>query len=201
MKKPQKPKIRKTVDRPRMEAAVREFLLAAGIDLQLADLLETPQRVTDAWADEFLAGYQSTARQALSERFSVDRSSDRSLVVVTDIRFRSMCPHHLLPYSGHVHLAYLPKGEIVGFGRLSALIDVFAHRLILQEQLAVQIVDALMTELNCAGAACAIDAEQSCFRLRGQEQHEAVTHSDAYAGVLSDGDLRREFWLRIGARR
>lgn len=186
------------VDRAAMKRAVADFLRAAGLDAKTdPNLRETPERVTAAWADEFLTGYAQTAAGALSDRFPVSRQADKELVVVTNLHFRSMCPHHLMPYSGVAHLAYVPKKEVVGFGRLAALIDVFAHRLVLQEELARQIAHALMTQLNSAGAACLIRAEQTCFRLRGEEQHEAVTFSEAYEGVLKKQALRAELWARL----
>jgi len=181
-----------------MQRAVGEFLKAAGIDLNDPNLLETPRRVADAWADEFLSGYRKTAAGALDERFPLSAPSDGELVVVTNLHFRSMCPHHLLPYSGKAHLAYVPGREVVGFGRLSTLVDTFAHRLVLQEELARQVARALMDELASQGAACLIEASQTCFRLRGEEQHEAVTHSEAYEGVLKEPVLRAELWRRLG---
>ena len=189
------------VDRAAMKRAVADFLRAAGLDAKTdPNLRETPERVTAAWADEFLTGYAQTAAGALSDRFPVSRQADKELVVVTNLHFRSMCPHHLMPYSGVAHLAYVPKKEVVGFGRLAALIDVFAHRLVLQEELARQIAHALMTELNSAGAACLIRAEQTCFRLRGEEQHAAVTFSEAYEGALKKKALRAELWARLEKR-
>ena len=185
------------VDRPAMERAVTDFLTAAGLDLKEPNLRETARRVTEAWAEEFLTGYAQTAQEALADRFPVSKKSDRELVVVTHLHFRSMCPHHLMPYSGTAHLAYVPGDEVVGFGRLSALIDVFAHRLVLQEELARQIAVALQDELGAQGAACLIRAEQTCFRLRGEEQHGAVTWSEAYGGVLREKALRAELWQRI----
>lgn len=186
------------VDRAAMKRAVADFLRAAGLDAKTdPNLRETPDRVTAAWADEFLTGYTQTAAGALSDRFPVSRQADRELVVVTNLHFRSMCPHHLMPYSGVAHLAYVPTKEVVGFGRLAALIDVFAHRLVLQEELARQVAHALMTELKSAGAACLIRAEQTCFRLRGEEQHAAVTFSEAYEGALKKKTLRSELWARL----
>jgi GTP cyclohydrolase IA len=184
-------------DRAAMKRAIADFLRAAGLDTSDQNLRETPERVTAAWVDEFLAGYGQTAAEALADRFEVSTKSERELVVVTNLHFRSMCPHHLLPYSGIAHLAYVPGEEVVGFGRLSALIDVFAHRLILQEELARQIARALSEELHVEGAACVISAEQTCFRLRGEEQHQAVTWSEAYEGVLKDKALRAELWQRL----
>ncbi len=182
-----------------MKRAVADFLRAAGLDADDANLRQTPERVTAAWADEFLAGYAQTPAGALSDRFPVSRKGDGELVVVSDLHFRSMCPHHLMPYSGVAHLAYLPKREVVGFGRLSALVDVFAHRLVLQEELAQQVARALMTELDAGGAACLIRAEQTCFRLRGEEQHRAVTFSEAYEGALKKPALRAELWARLSS--
>ncbi len=180
-----------------MERAVADFIRAAGLDARDANLRQTPQRVAEAWAEEFLAGYGQTASDALADRFPVSKKSERELVVVTDLHFRSMCPHHLMPYSGVAHLAYVPGKEVVGFGRLAALIDVFAHRLVLQEELSRQVALALQDELGTQGAACLIRAEQTCFRLRGEEQHAAVTYSEAYEGVLKEKALRAELWHRI----
>lgn len=190
---------RRKVNRAGMKRAVADFLSAAGLDLRDPNLRDTPTRVTDAWADEFLAGYGQSAAGALADRFEVSQSSERELVVVTGLHFRSMCPHHLLPYAGTAHLAYVPGREVVGFGRLAAVIDVFAHRLILQEELARQVARSLMEELGSQGAACVIRAEQTCFRLRGEEQHAAVTWSEAYEGALKEPALRAEFWQRLDA--
>ncbi len=181
-----------------MKKAIAAFLDAAGLDPRDPNLTQTPQRVTEAWVTEFLSGYQQTAAAALADRFPVSVPSDRELVIVSNLHFRSMCPHHLLPYSGTVHLAYVPGDEVVGFGRLSALVDVFAHRLILQEELARQVARALMSELGSRGAACIIEAEQTCFRLRGEEQHDAITHAEAYEGQLRQKALRAELWQRLG---
>lgn len=181
-----------------MADAVAKFLRASGLELDDPNLKETPERVTQAWADEFLSGYQASAKQVLAERFPVSTASKRELVVVTDIAFRSMCPHHLLPFSGRAHVAYLPGKSVVGFGRLSALVDVFAHRLILQEELARQVARALAVELKSPATACVLEAEQTCLRLRGGHQRDAVTHAEAYEGLLEkDSALRRELWARI----
>lgn len=188
-------------NRPAMERAVRDFLVAAGLDPKDANLKETPQRVTAAWADEFLDGYGREAAEVLAERFPVSAGSAHEVVVVTDLWYRSMCPHHLLPYSGRAHLAYVPGKSVIGFGRLGALVDVFAHRLVLQEELARQVATALMKELGSLGAACVLEAEQTCLRLRGGEQCDAVTHAEAYEGVLRKPALRAELWARLGTRR
>lgn len=187
-------------DRQAMARAVDDFLRAAGLDLRDSNLSDTAARVTEAWADEFLDGYRTTPEEALGERYPAPKGSKGELVVVTGLRFHSMCPHHLLPYEGTAHVAYAPDREVVGFGRLGALVDCFAHRLILQEDLARNVASALVGVLGSSAAACVIEAKQGCLRLRGDEQNTAVTHSEAYEGRLrTDENLRRELWFRIGA--
>ncbi len=184
-----------------MRRAVKDFLAAAGLDRADPNLAQTPARVTEAWADEFLDGYAKSPAEILGERFEVSKASQRELVVVTGLHFRSMCPHHLLPYTGRATVAYLPGKSVVGFGRLAALVDLFAHRLILQEELARQVAVALKVHLGSPATACVLEAEQMCLRLRGGHQREAVTHAEAYEGKLRrDSALRRELWARIGRK-
>ena len=185
-----------------MARAVEAFLRAAGLSLDDENLHGTPKRVAEAWGREFLDGYAITPEEALGATFTSPRGTSRELVVVTDLRFHSMCPHHLLPVTGRAHVAYVPGDRMAGFGRLSALVDCFAHRLILQEELARQVASSLARVLRSSGTACIIEAEQSCLRLRGGRQHDAITHAEAYEGSLrEDGALRRELWTRLGARR
>ena len=137
-----------------MAAAVKDFLRAAGLPLTDPNLLETPERVAEAWVNEFLDGYALTAEEALGEAFPAPPDSSGELVVVTDLRFNSMCPHHLLPYEGVAHVAYVPRQQVVGFGRLSTLVDCFAHRLILQEDLAREVAGSLARVLGSPATAC-----------------------------------------------
>jgi GTP cyclohydrolase IA len=189
-------------DRAAMTAAVREFLRAAGLPLKDPNLVGTPERVAEAWVTEFLDGYERTPEEALGETFPAPPDSSGEMVVVTDLRFHSMCPHHLLPFEGRAHVAYMPAKRVVGFGRLSALVDCFAHRLILQEDLAREVASALARVLGSPATACIIEAEQSCLRLRGDKQRDARTHAEAYEGRLrKDMHLRRELWARLGGRR
>ncbi len=185
-----------------MRRAVGDFLAAAGLDLTDPNLEQTPERVTEAWVNEFLDGYGRTPEEALGETYPAPEGSSGELVVVTDLRFHSMCPHHLLPWSGRAHVAYEPSKRVVGFGRLSALLDCFAHRLILQEELARQVASAMAEVLQSPATACIIEAEQTCLRNRGDLQRDARTHAEAYEGKLRlDRDLRRELWARIGTAR
>jgi len=190
-------------DRVAMATAIQDFLRAAGLPLESdPNLLGTPERVAEAWATEFLDGYGRTAEQALGETFPAPPDSSGELVVVTDLRFQSMCPHHLLPFEGRAHVAYVPRTRVVGFGRLGALVDCFAHRLILQEDLAREVASSLARVLKSPATACIIEAEQACLRIRGDRQRDARTHVEAYEGQLrKDGALRRELWARLSTMR
>ncbi len=193
----------KKPDRARMERAIADFLDAMGLDRRDPNLKATPQRVAEAWLEEFIDGYARTPSKELGERFPAGKTSKRQLVVVTQLRFHSMCPHHLLPYTGIAHLAYLPGREVVGFGRLNAILETFSHRLTLQEEIARNVARALAEALESPATACILQAEQTCLRLRGGHQRDAVTHAEAYEGLLKrDAGLRSELWARIagGAR-
>jgi GTP cyclohydrolase I len=194
--------VRATPDLEAMAAAVRDFLRASGLPSGDPNLVDTPRRVAEAWAGEFLDGYAMTPEEALGETFPAPPESSGELVVVTDLRFHSMCPHHLLPYEGVAHVAYVPSRRVVGFGRLSTLLDCFAHRLILQEELAREVARSLARVVGSPATACILEARQLCMRIRGDQQRDAVTHAEAYEGRLRrDGALRRELWARLGARR
>jgi GTP cyclohydrolase I len=185
-----------------MKRAVADFLSAAGLDVTSAELAETPARVAVAWASGFLDGYARTPKEALAETYPAPKGSRGELVVVTGLHFHSMCPHHLLPVEGRATLAYVPGRRVVGFGRLGALLDTLAHRLVLQETLAREVAHALARELGSPATACVLEAHQACLRVRGEEQSDAVTHAEAYTGALrKEGPLRRELWVRIASSR
>ncbi len=185
-----------------MRQAVRAFLKASGLSLDDPNLRETPERVADAWATELIDGYGQSPADILSERFPAPRNGSQEMVVVTGLRFHSICPHHLLPYEGRAHVAYVPNEAVVGFGRLAALLDCFAHRLILQEDLAREVARALAGELGSPATACILEAKQACLRIRGDRQRDAITHVEAYEGRLKKSSaLRKELWSRIGGRR
>ncbi len=182
-----------------MERAIAEFLSAAGLDLSGADFKDTPALVRQAWVEEFLAGYRVDPSDVLSDTFPVDRASKNQMIVVSQLEFHSMCPHHLLPYSGRATVAYIPHKKLVGFGRIPAMLNVWARRLILQEALADGVTQTMMEALGARGAACVLTAEQACMRVRGGAQHAAVAETVSYRGVFeTDASLRSELWARIG---
>ena len=186
-----------------MAAAVSDFLRAAGLPLT-GELKRTPERVAQLWAEEFLDGYRLDAAAVLGE---LHRSPNAGLVCVTGIEFQSACPHHLLPYRGLCHLAYLPQsgaeGRVAGFSRLAGLVDALAHRLVLQETLCEEIARTLLTAAGARGAACVLEAEQACLSCRNGRKAQARTRTSAYLGELGGRpELRQELRAAIlaGAR-
>lgn len=185
-----------------MRDAIARFLGAAGLDLSDRHLRETPDRVASTWAEEYLGGYREDPKQILRELYPAPAGSGGELVVLSDLRFHSMCPHHLLPYQGRAHLAYMPGRFVVGFGKLTALLECFAHRLILQEDLARLVAREMAEGLKSPATACLVEAEQSCMRARGECQRDSRVFSEAYEGRLrTDRQLRRSLWLRLGSAR
>jgi len=189
-------------DREKMAEGVRLFLEGCGVDLSDPNVRETPERVARAWAEEFLDGYDKNAREVLGDFYEERKPAADEMVVVTSIDFQSMCPHHLLPYRGVAHVAYLPSGRIVGFSRLARLVDALGHRLILQETLAREVAEAIRRELDSDGAAVLLEAEQTCMTLRGERRAQARALTEAFTGAFAErADLRERFVRRIGVAR
>jgi GTP cyclohydrolase IA len=174
--------------------AVARFLDALGLPPAVrgaADLADTPRRVAEAWLEDLVDGYGREPAEILAESLP---SEGRDLVAVTGIDFHSVCPHHLLPSRGVAHVGYVPGGKVVGFGQIVKLVDALAHRLVLEEDLARQIADALVLHLGARGAACLLEAEQLCMTVRGEKRARARAHAEAWAGTLArDGAARRRF--------
>jgi GTP cyclohydrolase IA len=168
------------VDLPRLERAVREILIAVGEDPDREGLVQTPNRVARAYA-EMLGGLKSDPRQYLRTVFT-ERYDE--VVLLRDIEFHSMCEHHLLPFTGRAHVAYLPDGKVVGLSKLARLVDGFAHRPQVQERLTTQIADAMMEELNPMGAACVIEATHTCMTIRGAHKPGSVMVTSALRGIF-----------------
>lgn len=184
-------------NQPALQRAVREFLRATGADPASKDIAETPRLVAQAWATEFLDGYGRDPKEALSDLIPVPRGQRQEMVVVTGLIFRSVCPHHLLPWSGTASIAYVPGRSLLGFGRFSTLLDILGHRLVLQETLAQEVVQHVMKGLGARGAACVLRGEHMCMRLRGGGQRHAVTWAESYAGVFQkNAALRDSFTAR-----
>jgi GTP cyclohydrolase I len=185
------------VDAPRIEAAVREILLAVGEDPQREGLLNTPSRVARAYAEMF-AGLHENPREHLRTVFSADYDE---VVLLRDIPFASMCEHHLLPFQGRAHVAYLPKGRVVGLSKLARLVEGYARRPQIQEQMTKQICEALMEELAPQGAAVVVEATHSCMTLRGVKKTGSTMITSCLLGVFrSDARTRSEVLALISPR-
>jgi len=184
----------------RAAKAVASFLDALGLPPEVRrhpDVAGTPRRVAEAFLGEMVDGYRSDPAAILADGMSRARGD---LVAVTGIDFHAVCPHHLLPYHGLAHVAYVPTGRVVGFGQLARLIDCFAHRLVIEEELARNVADALMRHLGARGAACLLDAEQLCLTVRGERRRGARAHAQCFRGQLeSDRGLRARFLQLVAA--
>ena len=177
-----------SVDRPRIEAAVREILAAIGEDPDRDGLVETPARVARMYAEVF-EGLDQDAREPLSTTFDIHH---QELVLVRDIAFHSMCEHHLLPFHGMAHVGYIPGGgAVTALSKLARLVHVYARRPQVQERLTFQIADALMDELGAAGAIVVIEAEHMCMSMRGVRAAGARTITSAVRGMLRDNPSTR----------
>ncbi|MCB9732781.1 MAG: GTP cyclohydrolase I FolE [Deltaproteobacteria bacterium] len=180
------------VDLPRIEAAVREILAAVGEDPDREGLLDTPARVARAYRDLF-AGLREDPGVHLARQFEHETGGDDA-VVLRNIEFSSTCEHHLLPFLGRAHVAYLPAdGRVTGLSKLARTVDVFARRPQLQERLTSQIADALMGHLGARGAAVVVEGEHLCMRSRGARKRDAMMVTTALRGVYRDDKaLRKE---------
>lgn len=181
---------RPSPDRRRMAEGIRLFLQGLGVDPSHPDLVDTPERVADAWSLELVDGYGKDPAALLAESSPV---VGQGPVFVTHLHFVSVCPHHLLPFEGVAHVGYLPGSRLVGLSKLSRLVDCFAHRLTLQEELASQITHALETGLGAQGAGCVLVARHSCMAQRGVHQTDARVITMAWSGEF----LRQPAWQEI----
>lgn len=177
------------IDYPRIEAAVKEILLAVGEDPERDGLLATPARVAKAYA-ETLAGYSMDPASYLDKQFDVDHGE---MVLVKDIPFASTCEHHMLPFIGKAHIAYIPgpDGKVCGLSKLARLVDGYARRLQVQERLSQQVADALIERLGACGAMVVIEAEHLCMTVRGVRKPGSSTTTSSVRGIMQDSAATR----------
>jgi len=179
------------VDETRVRAAVAELLDAIGEDPGRDGLIDTPRRVAEMYTELF-SGLESDPARHL--RVTFDAGHDE-MVMVRDIPFTSLCEHHLVPFMGHAHLAYIPgpSGRITGLSKLARLVEGFARRLQVQERLTVQIADALVAELEPRGALVVIEAEHLCMSMRGVRKPGTSTVTSSVRGTFrTDAATRAE---------
>jgi GTP cyclohydrolase IA len=174
-----------------MERVFGELLDAVGEDRERQGLLKTPGRAARSF--EFLtAGYRQTVEEVVNN--AIFDSDASEIVMVKDIELYSMCEHHLLPFIGRAHVAYIPNGKVIGLSKVARIVDVFARRLQIQEQLTTQIADAIMRSLQPSGVAVVIEAKHLCMMMRGVEKQNSVMKTSCLLGTFKeDARTRGEF--------
>ena len=170
----------KTIDNERIEKAVKEILLAVGEDINREGLRKTPERVARMY-NELLEGMHKDPKEHLRSVFT---ETYEEIVLLRGIPFYSICEHHLLPFIGSAHVAYLPKGKILGVSKLARIVDNFAHRLQAQERLTYQIADFIMNSLKPQGVAVVLEASHSCTTIRGIKKPGSVMVTSALRGIF-----------------
>lgn len=191
------------VDAERIQRAVHEILLAIGEDPTRPGLERTPQRVAEAYAD-FFGGLDVDPLSHLADTVPIGATdagvpATSDAVILRDLAFRSVCEHHLLPFVGTAHVAYLPGDRVVGLGRIPAVVDTLARRPQLQERLAEEIADTLVAGLDPKGVLVVLDAQHRCVTTRGSRQERSSTVTIASRGALSEPAARSEIITLIGA--
>ena len=191
------------VDAERIQRAVREILLAIGEDPSRPGLDRTPQRVAEAYAD-FFGGLDVDPLIHLAETVPIGATeagvpATSDAVILRNLSFRSVCEHHLLPFVGTAHVAYLPRDRVVGLGRIPAVVDTLAHRPQLQERLAEEIADTLEAGLEPKGVLVVLDAQHRCVTTRGARQEHSSTVTIASRGALAEPAARAEIIALIGS--
>jgi GTP cyclohydrolase I len=182
---------------PALREFTRSLLVELGEDPQRIGLLRTPHRVARAWED-LTSGYRMDIEAVLNGAIFEERYDE--MVVVKDIDFFSMCEHHLLPFFGRAHIAYIPNGRIVGLSKLPRIVEVFARRLQVQERMTRQIADTIQQYLDAAGVAVVCEARHMCMMMRGVEKQNSVTTTSAMLGTFKQPTTRAEFMTIIGTR-
>jgi GTP cyclohydrolase I len=180
------------VTRPEIESAVRDLLDAVGEDSSRDGLQRTPERVARMY-DELLAGYRVDPDGMINDAiFDVEYDE---MVLVRDIEFYSLCEHHMLPFIGKAHVAYLPKGKVIGLSKIPRVVDLFARRLQVQERLTTQIADFLETALHPHGVAVVVEGLHLCSMMRGVKKANARMVTSALCGAFSENDNTRQEFL------
>jgi len=168
------------VDIERIEKAVRDILIAVGEDTEREGIKATPARVARMYA-ELLAGMQEDPKQNLRSVFEEDYDE---IVLLRDVPFYSICEHHLMPFIGSAHIAYLPSGTVLGVSKLARIVDCFAHRLQVQERLTDQIADFIMDSLRPKGVAVVLEASHSCMTIRGIKKPGSIMVTSSLRGIF-----------------
>ena len=181
------------VNQKKIEEAVKLLLEGIGEDVTREGLKDTPNRIARMY-EEIYKGMDEDAGMHLSKTFSVQSNE---IVMVKDITFYSTCEHHLMPFYGKAHIAYLPDGEVVGISKLARTVEVFARRPQIQEQLTAQIVDAIMEHLHPQGAMVMLEAEHMCMTMRGVQKPGSKTVTMAKRGCFEENPVMQQYFFEM----
>ena len=177
-----------------IEKITKELLIELGEDPGREGLIKTPHRVSKSW--KFLTGgYNQTIEQVVNDAiFTVD---NQDMIIVKDINYYSLCEHHLLPFMGKVHVGYIPNGKVLGLSKIPRIVDIYARRLQLQEQLTHQIAQSITEFLNPKGVGVVIEGEHMCMRMRGVQKQNASMQTSSMTGVFRKEEKTREEFLNL----
>lgn len=180
-----------------IENSVRDILKSLGEDPEREGLVKTPSRVERSL--RFLTkGYDEDPRAVIGDAMFTEEYSE--MIIVRDIDFYSLCEHHMLPFFGRAHVAYIPKGKIVGISKIARMVDTYSRRLQVQERMTHQIATTLEEVLGARGVGVVVEAEHMCMRMRGVQKQNSVVVTSALLGVFAKVDTRQEFMNLIGDR-
>ena len=175
---------------PELEEHYRQILGLLGEDAEREGLVKTPQRVARAM-QTLTRGYRMDPKAVLnSAKFKEDYSQ---MVIVKNIDFYSLCEHHMLPFFGKVHVAYIPNGYITGLSKIARVVDIFSHRLQVQERMTMQIKECIQETLNPLGVMVVVEAQHMCMQMRGIEKQNSVTTTSDFTGAFNQAKTREEF--------
>ena len=181
------------VDQKKVQEAIKLLLEGIGEDTDREGLKETPERIGRMY-EEICGGMDQDAGEHLSKVFSVDNNE---MVLEKDITFYSMCEHHLMPFFGKAHVAYIPKGEVVGLSKIARTVEVFAKRPQLQEQLTAQIADAINEQLHPMGVMVMLEAEHTCMTMRGVKKPGSKTVSYVTRGIFAEDTALQDRFFQL----
>ena len=181
------------VDQKKIEEAVRLLLEGIGEDIDREGLADTPNRVARMY-EEIYKGMEEDAAVHLSKTFAVDSNE---IVVEKDITFYSTCEHHLMPFYGKAHIAYLPDGRVVGLSKLARTVEVYARRLQIQEQMTTQVAEAIMEHLKPQGVMVMVEAEHMCMTMRGVAKPGSQTVTMAARGCFQDNPQLQQYFFEM----
>jgi GTP cyclohydrolase I len=184
------------VDGPKIEDATKEILTAVGEDPTREGLLNTPNRVARMYT-ELLNGYRTDPIKLINGAlFDVEYDD---MVIVKDIEFSSLCEHHMLPFIGHAHVAYIPRGKVIGLSKIPRIVDMFAHRLQVQERMTRQIANFLNEILDARGVAVVVEGKHMCSMMRGVQKHDSSMTTSTMLGAFRENTTTRgEFMAHLG---